>query len=362
MNNAENTEQNLPKELAERKISENERVKNHLLDFNEYLDRKKKEKTRSDYLVYTAGFYEHAYIHNNRIVPIDFSQDISDLDDAKEELTDYIKQHSKSVEYGIKAYLDFVKEEGSSIEGRNAGFLRDQIHGVGDKTKEVTQEDKIGKKVRSRDTVDTVIEKAPDHTRSIPQEDFHLFLRVMYDTAGRVRDVLKLRWSDFDRNRFKSKDIEEDQIFISSSRSKSTNSGVVNLRSKTFRMLQDYRDREDIDSDPESQIFFQDRERGPWPTEDDQRYYDRILAAMQRAALKYCGIGVDQDDKLGTHDFRHSRLVHLGEKMLDDGHSYPEVEERLQSYGRHDDKETTEIYIGILKSRDEIDLRQYDEE
>jgi integrase len=119
------------------------------------------------------------------------------------------------------------------------------------------------------------------------------------------------------------------------------------------------RSRGGADTDPTAQVFFQERERGPWPTSDDKRYYDRILSAMQTAAHRYSGLG---ETEVGTHDFRHSRLVHLGEKMLDDGHSYPEVRERLQKYGRHHDQDTTEIYIGILKNRDTIDLRKYDEE
>lgn len=356
---AQQTQTNLPSELKDREIRKNTEIRDELIGFNQWLDKKKKNKTRSDYLIYTAGYYQYAYEEHSRITPIDLSDGNIALDDIKHEMTEYIREHSKAVEYGLKSYLDYIQEEKGSEEARQAMFLRDQISGVGDQTKERTKEDKIGEKVRSRNTVDTVIEKAPEYSRTLDADEFQLFLRLMYDTAGRVRDILKLQWRDVDRDGFKNQSIDEDQIFISAERSKSKNSGIVNLRNRTLELLNAYRDQTNVDTDPTAQVFFQDRDRGPWPTDDDKRYYDRILSAMQTAAHRYSGLGKTE---IGTHDFRHSRLVHLGAKMLDDSHSYPEVRERLQKYGRHDDQETTEIYIGILKNRDTIDLRKYDEE
>jgi len=353
-----------PSELKDRKLPEN--ILDELTSFNRWLEKKKKNKTRSDYLTYVAGFYAYSKEEHDRIRVVDFNTEEpeedspyenSEYDRTKDHMMDYIHERSKAVEYGLKAYLDFITKDRVRDQAREATFLRDEIHGEGDTTIERTREDKIGEKVRSKNTVEKVVSYAPTHTKSMEKDQLSLFLQVMYDTAGRVRDILKLQWRDVDKDRFKDQELGENQIFISADRSKSRNSGIVNLRSDTKKRLEEYRGRKDIDDSPNKQVFFQDREPGPWPTEQGKRYYDRILRAMKTAAYKHAGLGKKE---MGTHDFRHSRLVHYGRAMIDDGHTYATAKERLQDYGRHDDMETTEIYIEILKEPEKIDLTKYD--
>lgn len=364
MSETSNSELEIPKELEHRKLPEN--ILSELTDFNNWLKRKKKNKTRSDYLTYVAGFYTYSKEEFDRIRVIDFStedppeeshREITEYDRAKKHMSRYIQERSKAVEYGLKSYLDFIEENSERDRAREAKFLRGEIDGISDQTSNRTREDKIGEKVRSKDTVEKVVSYAPTHTQSLEKDQLSLFLRLMYDTAGRVRDILKLQWRDVDKDRFKEQELKENQIFISAERSKSKNSGVVNLREKTKKMLEDYRSRDDVTDLPDKQVFFQNRDPGPWPTEDDKLYYDRILRAMKTAGYKHAGLGKNE---IGTHDFRHSRLVHYGRAMIDDGHSYAEAKERLQDYGRHDEKKTTEIYIGILKEPNKVDLTKYD--
>lgn len=330
--------------------------------FREWLsEQTNSEKTYHDYLSYVKGMYVKGSADYGIDRPLTLT-DEEEFNIADELMSDYIG--SQATEYGVRKYLEYLIEERDYEEKKNARLLKEQLKGKGDKGKSRSRKDKIGSKVRSKAKVRTIYRQAPEHTATLRKDELYLFLRLMYDTAARVGDVQRLKWRDYDGDYMgKSLKDKPKRMKIEAARSKSEETGVAHLKPKTAELLKEHREfvqnSDDYSDDPGKYIFFQNRNTR-------KRNYRRIRRAF-RAGGKDAGIpleGKEKDEDFGTHNFRHSRLTHLGRAMLEDDdkdYSYSEVRERLRRYARHQDPSTTEVYIEILKEDYGIDIAEYTE-
>jgi len=328
-------------------------IKDEILDFFDWFSEKTDSTdTLEDYSAYVKGFYTKTHARTGIEEPVQLETD-QDLNQVKSQMKRYIG--SRATEYGLRKYLEYLQNMRGMQETRHAKLLDDMLQGVGKKNQNRSRKEKIGAKVRSREKVETIIETAPDHTTTLDEDELQLFLRVMYETAGRVGDVQRLLWGDVDKENLHGNELDENEIVIDAQRSKSKESGSVRLSDGTLQRLQEHRERDDIDDGPDQFVFFQDRE-------SRDKNYRRIRRAF-RGAGKEAGIPVKNDTDFGTHNFRHSRLTHLGRQMLEDEErdlDYSTVRERLRSYARHIRAEDTEVYIDLLKEKYQIDISKYD--
>lgn len=336
--------------INEPNIELNESVLDELEDFKEYLEENhESDKTITDYFNYVKRFYAYSYKHHDRFDIIDISSGENEderLDDINNQMVGYIG--SKATEYGLKKYLDFKANRGSKDETRNVEYIRSQIHNTGDSTENRSREDKIKDKIHREKDLIKVIESADEKTEILDGDELKLFLRVMYETAGRFSDIARLEWQDYEREVWAGEDLDENEIFISADRSKSKNSGTVKITDRTRKRVDAFKD-DSVNGD--ERMFFSEQE-------DLKKLYYRVAPALKRSAADK---GVDLK---GTHDLRHSRLVKIGKNMAQDEEKdldYSQIKSRLQSYARHGDEETTEIYIGVLKQRYQIDISEYTE-
>mgnify|MGYP006266732861 CR=1 FL=1 len=327
--------------------------------FNDWLSEKTdSDKTLEDYTTYVRGFYTQSHERTGRKRPLELFTD-KQVDEAKEEMRIYIG--SRATEYGLKKYLSYLSNTRNTKEGRRAKYLKDEINELGKQKDNRSSLDKVGAKVRSESVIKDVIKYAPDRTNSLPAEELKYFLKLMYESAGRVGDVQRLEWRDIDRKGFRGQDLEKTEFVVKSDRSKSAEDGKVRMSESTLQWLQNHREKEDVDDSPTDSIFFQN-------SDTRKQNYRRIRRAVIGAGVDAGIIGkrdeATQED-WGTHNFRHSRLTHLGIEMLEDDErdlSKPEVKERLRKYGRHKNLEDTEVYIKIIDQRYQIDISKYFEE
>jgi len=327
-------------------------LKQEIVDFHDWFkDRTDSDKTLEDYTAYVKGFYRSIYKRKGQDQPIEIDSN-SKLSEAETDMKQYVG--SRATEYGIRKYLNYLEDVRGIAETRNAQLLDNMLQGYGKREDNRSRKEKIGSKVRSRDKIETIIETAPDHTNTLDEDELQLFLRVMYETAGRVGDIQRLLWGDVVQEELHGSELEDQQIVINAQRSKSEESGSVTLSDETFEALMEHRSQDGVDDDPDEFVFFQDRN-------SRMQNYHRIRRSV-RAGGKEAGIPVENDDDFGTHNFRHSRLTHLGRQMLEDDErdlEYSAVKERLRTYARHKNASDTETYIEILKERFQIDVSKY---
>jgi integrase len=328
-------------------------IEQEILDFYDWFsDKTDSTDTLEDYTAYVKGFYVKTHGRTGIEHPVQLETD-QDLNQVKSQMKRYIG--SRATEYGLRKYLDYLQDMRGIQETRNAKLLDDMLQGVGKKNQNRSRKEKIGAKVRSREKIETIIETAPDHTNTLDEDELELFLRVMYETAGRVGDVQRLLWGDVDRENLHGNELDQNEIVIDAQRSKSKESGSVRLSDETMQRLREHRKKDEIDDGPDQFVFFQDRE-------SKDKNYRRIRRSF-RSGGKEAGIPINSDEDFGTHNFRHSRLTHLGRQMLEDEErdlNYSTVRERLRSYGRHKNVDDTEVYIELLKEKYQIDISKYD--
>jgi len=188
-----------------------------------------------------------------------------------------------------------------------------------------------------------LINTAEKQTNSKPQET-RTALQFMYDTAARRKGVAFIEWQDFWRDEFQGKQLDDNELIIHWKRSKSKITGVVEVSQDTLRRLQSL-EQERENPSPQERIFFADLKR----SSARQKIYNEFKKAA-------ASIGWPE---VSPHWFRHSRLTHLGQEMLKEGHDYPYVKERLRKYGRHESSDTTEDYIELLKRQDQEKITKY---
>jgi len=321
------------------------KIRNEIQSFHDSIEGDLSDKTVEDYTIYIKGFYKDRLNTTGVDTGIIRLSGEAEFMEARKAMKEFID--SRATEYGLKKYCEFLDDRADSYEEViNAHRLKDEIHGTGKKSQQQSKKSKVKKKILPFDKVKKIVQNAPNHTETLPPTELELFLQVMYETAGRVGDILQLQWHDIGREELGAKDLDETELVIAAERSKSKNDGVVEIESSTLDRVQRHKQQRGSPGSGE-RVFFADEP-------DLKKLYNRIAYAFNTAA---------EDDAdhphATTHWFRHSRLTHLGQKMLADGKSYPEVKERLRKYGRHDSSDVTETYIEVLKDKDTGSIQEY---
>jgi len=308
-------------------------IEDHLQKFRNWLSLAPRSK--DNYTARVRSFYHHT----GRDTPLNPAE-LTDLD--AELLTDDLVTHisCETDKYALKKYFDWLQQRSPSVDiERTTLFFKNKI----DKAEVNPQKRNISEKILSLAKVQKLTTKTPDRLRS-DQHQTRLLLQLMYDTATRISGMLWLEWRDIWRDEWEGQSLEDHELVIHHERSKSKESGVVELSDGTLHRLQIHEERV-TPTDPNQKVFF--------PEMTEQSAYQKIYRNFKTQAEKS---GVPE---ASPHWFRHSRLTHLGLQMLDEGKSYPEIKERLRRYGRHRSGETTEIYIEILKNRKAERISKY---
>lgn len=308
-------------------------VQDHIQTFRDSLNLS--DRSIRNYTSCVKRFYRLT----DRDEPIDPANlDELSTSDLAEDLSDHIT--SQSMKYGMLKYFDWLQQRAPAVEAeRTLLFFRNKVE-----NKDPTTESRdIGEKVLSSDKCEEIIYTAPNEVNDRPQ-DARLLLQMMYDTAARVSGMLWLEWQDVWREEYAGEPLADNELLIHRERSKSDTSGVVELQPATRMLLEQHEARIDP-SESHTEVFF--------PDMTERSAYMKIYRCFKTAAEK-CGV-----PDASTHWFRHSRLTHLGMKMLEDGKDYAQIKERLRQYGRHKQAETTEIYISILKQKRRESISKY---
>lgn len=300
-------------------------IEDHLGKFRDWLDLA--DTSIQTYITCLRTFYERS----GRDTPVphtDFTERQIGV------IADDISQHttSKSMQAALKKYFDWLQERTPAQDDeRTIIFLRNKV----ESTNPSTSSSDISEKVVSSDMVEQLCQAVPRNMRR-DQREARLFLQFMYDTATRFSGTNWLEWQDVWREEYAGEKLDDTEIVIHSDRSKSHDSGVVEIMPGTLQLLQQH-EQQVSPTHGSEQVFF--------PNMTDDSVYQKIYRNMKSVGQD---IGIPD---VSPHWFRHSRLTHLGLEMLEGGKSYPEIKERLRQYGRHRSGETTEIYIKILKER-----------
>lgn len=308
-------------------------IDDHLAKFADWLSLSQRSQTK--YVERVRSFYHHT----GRDTPLN-PQEFTGLDEAI--LTDDLIQQvsSQTDKYALKKYFDWLQQRSPDPETeRTVLFFKNKIDGA-----DINPDERnIDEKVLSIPKVKELVRTVPANMRT-DQDDARLLLQMMYDTATRISGMLWLEWQDVWRTEWNGRQLADDELVIYADRSKSKESGVVELSADTLQRLDEHEDRINP-ADATGNVFFSDL--------TEQSAYQKIYRNFKNAAAE---IGVPD---ASPHWFRHSRLTHLGLQMLEDGKSYPEIKERLRQYGRHRSGETTEIYIKIVKERQTANVTKY---
>lgn len=230
---------------------------------------------------------------------------------------------SRSMAHALRKYFKFLSKQAMSIEGeRNAQFFRGKVEPQRIDQNERDIESKVVSAARVRDIVEAAYER---------DEELGLMMKTMYETATRASGVINLLWKDFLIDSWAGEDLEPYQIRVHSDRSKSKESGIVEVSDHTLTQLkQIYRERE---PSAEERIFIPGNKR---------------RSNYQKMERLFDSITGDET----SHFFRHSRLTHMGLQMYEEEDlSYPEVKGRLAQYARHASGDTTETYIKLVKKK-----------
>lgn len=310
-----------------------QQITDHINRFQDWLDLS--QRSKANYGSSIRRFY-HLSARNTPINP----DGLAHRNTAG--LTDALAEHitSDSMKYAMQKYFDWLQQRAPTEEDeRTILFLKNKVESQDPST----EPSDIGEKVLSQEKVRELCIKTPQRPRS-HQDQIRLLLQLMYDTATRISGMLWLEWQDIWRTEYEGRPLDDRELLIHCDRSKSKESGVVELTEDTCQRLRDYEDRVNP-TDSNETVFFTDLK--------EQSAYQKLYRNFKTQAAKS---GVPD---ASPHWFRHSRLTHLGMEMLDEGKSYPEIKERLRRYGRHRSGETTEIYIKILKNRRAESVSQY---
>lgn len=268
---------------------------------------------------------------------------------------------SQSDSYAMKSYLNYIQSEKTT--SRQTRILINSILEVADLSPETSgrskkNSEKIKSKIYPKDEISTLIEEAPSYG-GLDEDELRLYLRTMYYTAGRNDDIVRLEWRDVLREKWqnpdtgKRHDLEDEPKFtIHCNRSKSKSTGIVNVPEEVWNNLIELKEqREEEDKfDEEDYVFFPDVDRV------GRKMHQKINYIFRQSKKKDLGY---RDGGPSPHCFRHSRLTHMGMTMLDEGDSYEDIRTELARYGRHEDTETTDIYISKVKEESGKDFSQY---
>lgn len=300
-------------------------IEGHLEKFQNWLDLA--DTSIQTYTTCLRTFYERS--GRDTVIPhTDFTERQIAI------IADDISQHttSESMKAALKKYFDWLQERTPHLrDERTILFLKNKVESVNPNV----SHSNIAEKVVSSEKIRSLCQQVPENMRK-DQREARLFLQFMYDTATRFSGTNWLEWQDVWREEYAGDEIGDTEIVIHSDRSKSRDTGVVEIMPGTLRLLRQH-EKQVSPTDAGEQVFF--------PDMTDNSAYQKIYRNMKSVAQD---IGIPD---VSPHWFRHSRLTHLGMEMLEDEKSYPEIKERLRQYGRHRSGETTEIYIKILKER-----------
>lgn len=308
-------------------------VETHLEQFYDWLSLKPRSK--DNYVGRVRSFY----YHTGRDTPIT-PTDLESINETA--LTDeLIEQIScESDKWALKKYFDWLQLRAPSPEiERTTLFFKNKI----DSAELNVDSRDLDEKVLSLEKVRELCLKTPQRLQT-DNEQARLLLQLMYETGTRISGMLWLEWQDIWREEWAGRKLDNTELVIHHERSKSKESGIVELSQDTVQRLKNHETRIEPDDASEKVFFSHMRERSA---------YQKIYRNFKSQAAE---IGVPD---ASPHWFRHSRLTHLGLQMLEEGKSYPEIKERLRRYGRHKSSETTEIYIKILKNRKAESVSQY---
>lgn len=304
----------------------NRKIEADLDKFQKYMEKEKlKKRTIHKYLEGVRSFYRGSeYITTIKPSEIADHEENNRIPSVKN-LSDNISLlvNNRAYAYGLQKYFHYLEKQATDIQGqRNASFLREKI----DPGHIVQKESDIESKVVSAGRVKIICAEAEE-----THPELGLMLRMMYETATRSSGMIQLLWKDFERSSWAGEDLEDHQIFIDSDRSKSKDSGVVEVSDKTLNQVRDLKEKhEDIDKD--DRVFF--------PGMTPASVYDKMWRHFN-----------DTGEET-THFFRHSRLTHMGLRMFEEEDmNYPTIRDNLRQYARHKKGETTEVYIDIVKKK-----------
>lgn len=105
------------------------------------------------------------------------------------------------------------------------------------------------------------VDKAEELCRTTPalmntdQEETRLLLQMMYVTATRISGMTRLEWRDMFRTEFSGQQLQDNELVISSDRSKSKETGIVELIVDTLRRLNQHR-QQATPTDTHQKVFF----------------------------------------------------------------------------------------------------------
>lgn len=308
-------------------------VEHHIERFQNWLSLRPTSKEK--YTERIRSFYSQSL----RDTPLDPEQ-FTDIDETRltDDLIEFIS--CETDQYALKKYFDWLQQRSPDVQNeRTILFFKNKI----DHAELNPDERDIGEKVLSVDKVRELCQQTPRQMRT-DQDQTRVLLQMMYDTATRISGMLWLEWRDIWREEYEGKPLGSQELLIHKERSKSKESGIVELSDDTLQRLKQHEERI-TPTDSHQRVFYNHLQ----PSSAYQKVYRNFKDVAEN-------IGVPE---ASPHWFRHSRLTHLGMKMREEGKSYPDIKERLRKYGRHQDATTTEIYIKILKNRKTESISQY---
>lgn len=290
-------------------------VQNHIDDFQEWAANGVSESSAANYASSVKRFYKET--GRDQVIQLGKLN----LNRVTEEITEDVT--SRSMKFGLKKYFDYLSLKAVDIENeRTSDFILRKLTKL-DKEPDTSNREN---KVISADKVSEICSKAQDK-----DDEFGLFMRMMYETATRVSGMRWLLWKDVVRDQWRGDDLEPHQIFISKDRSKGKEDGIVEVSDQTLKELNQL--QEPRNPDMNDYVFFPDMTR------------PSVYQKVWRLFKPY-------PKNTTPHSFRHSRLTHLGLEMHQvEQLEYPVIKERLKDYARHKNSETTEIYIQIVKRK-----------